>query len=407
MPARHASIARKLVLLGVAGLAAGQAGCFKLPKFFRRDEAPIVRAADRGDHDMSSSKLNGDLDAAKALFEKQEYGAAARKFEYIADNTENSAAVAEEALYYQAESDRLREKLTSAESTYKKLLHDFPSGAYKQQACQRLYDIAVYWLKDTDAEMGQYTEKLDGKRTFVMPASLRINLDKTKPTFDAENRALQALEVVHYSDMQGPLADKAIFLAGYIKFYREDYEEADHFFTALLQFHKDSELAPRACKLAIICKTLANGGAAYDARKVAEARQLVDTALAAYPELTKDEAGRTEMMEHLSAVTAAQADKELHRAEFYERTKHPGSAYYIYEIMRRRYPNSKYERIAIERMEKLRPLMEKAQRGEVEMNVLDRARARWLKLWGLQDDDHRGSLGASPQALPAGIAPGQ
>ena len=67
MPARHATIARKLVLLGIAGLAAGQAGCFKLPKFFQRGESPVVRAADRGDHDMSPSKLNGDLDAAKAV----------------------------------------------------------------------------------------------------------------------------------------------------------------------------------------------------------------------------------------------------------------------------------------------------------------------------------------------------
>ena len=409
MPARITSFSRTLTLAGAAALALANGGCLHtgIANWFHSDkDRPAYRASDRLDVDTSPSKVSGELDRAHELFRQKDYSHAASAFERIYDNTQNSPAVAEEAMYYHAESERLREHLTGAEAVYKKQLHDFPSGAYKQQACQRLYDIAMYWLKDTNTEMAEYAEKLDGKRSWVMPASLRINLDSSKPTIDAENRAIQALEVVHYSDMTGPLADKAVFWAGYIKFYREDYAEADHYFTALLQYHKDSELAPRACELAILCKTFATGGPAYDGRKVAEARQLIDTALRSYPEFSKDDAARNKMMEHLATVTAAQAEKDLHRAEFWERTNHPGSAYFVYELMRRRYPNTPYEKIAAERMERLKPEMEKAQQPQ-QPTVFEQVHRRWNRIWGLDPDDNVSgpTPGASPTALPASMGP--
>jgi outer membrane protein assembly factor BamD (BamD/ComL family) len=297
---------------------------------------------------------------------------------------------------------RLRGKLTAAEGIYKKQLNEFPSGAFKQQGCQRLYDIAIEWLKDTDKEMTNFKE---GKDSFTIPAALRINLDSSKPTFDAETRALQALEVVHYSDITGPLADKSVFLCGYVKFYREDYKEADQYFTQVMQYHKDSPLAPQACELAIVCKTLAAAGSDYDSKRLAEARQMIDLAMKSYPELMKDEASRKKMMDHLYAVTAAQAEKELGRAEFWERTKHYGSAYYIYEVMRRRYPNTKYAAIATERMNRLQPQIEKWKKGESDMTVLDQLHQRWNRMWGIDDVKDGGPAIASPQTLPAGAGP--
>jgi outer membrane protein assembly factor BamD (BamD/ComL family) len=409
MTARSSSCSWLAMGLVAVVLMGSISGCLprSLTSWFRKDSA-MDRPFLPPDADTSPSKVNGELAAAHELFRKQDYGAAARAFERIADNKENSAAVAEEALFYQAECERLRDRLVAAEPIYKKILHDFPSGAYKQQACQRLYDIAVFWLKDTDEELGQYAEKLEGKRSFVMPASLRINLDKRKPTFDAEGRAIQALEVVHYSDMTGPLADKALFLAGFVKFYREDYKEADHYFTALLQFHKDSELAPRAIEMAIRAKTLASGGAEYDGRRVAEARQLIDTALSAYPVLAQTEEGRRKMTEHLYEVTAVQAEKELRRAEFYERTNHPGSAYFVYQRIKQRYPQTKFEQIADERLARLQPLIEKEQARQTaeDDSVWARFRRRWDRLWGIEGERDGPAL-TSPLALPAGSMMGR
>jgi outer membrane protein assembly factor BamD (BamD/ComL family) len=406
MHQRTACFMRTVALLGAAVLTSANAGCMngELKQFFTgaAKNPPIPRGY--SDQDTSPSKLNGDLAAAHELFRQQDYSKAGDKFHRISENTANSAAVAEEALYYEGECMRLRGKLTAAESIYKKQLHEFASGAFKQQGCQRLYDIAVEWLKDTDREMTEYKE---GKNAWIIPASLRINLDSSRPTFDAETRAIQALEVVHYSDITGPLADKALFLAGYVKFYREDYHEADHFFTALLQYHKDSKLAPQACELAIVCKTLAAGSVDNDGRKLAEARQMIDMAMKAYPELMKDEAGRKKMMDHLYAITAAQAEKDLNRAAFWERTKHYGSAYYIYQLVERRFPNTIYATQAAERIEKLKPEMEKAKNPDHDVTTLDMLHRSWNKLWGIDDSKDAGPTGASPQALPAGIGPGR
>ncbi len=397
------------MLLAALGASAMSVGCMT-PDFghlFHRDkDVGGYTPSDRPDLDTSPSKLNGDLDKAQELFRKPDYSAAAKAYEHIFENKKNSPAIAEEAMYYSAECHRMRNHLTEAQAVYTKQLNEFPSGAFKQQACQRLYDIAMYWLKETEAEINA-AEKGGGSRWLTVPPEFRMHLGPDKPTLDMENRALQALEVVHYSDMTGPVADKAVFWIGYVKFFREEYHDADHYFTMLLQFHKDSPLAPRACELAILCKTYGNGGPSYDGRPIAEARQLVDTAMRAYPELTQDEAAKKKMMSYLSAVTAAQADKDLERAKFYERTEHPGSAYIVYEMIRRRYPNTPYEEIAESSMARLKPAMEKSLQPE-ELTFLDKVHREWNKLWGLDpnEDLKGGSIGVSPASLPAGAGPG-
>jgi outer membrane protein assembly factor BamD (BamD/ComL family) len=200
--------------------------------------------------------------------------------------------------------------------------------------------------------MAEYREKREGQRTFIVPAV--FHFEKKKPFLDEEGRAMQALEQVHLNDITGPLADKALFLAGGVKFYREDYREADHYFSQLIEQHANSPLAPQAIELAIISKHMSTGGADYDGRKVAEARIMVDTALRNYPQLAQEKSGFLERQ--LGSITLQQAQKDYNTAEFYRRTGHPGSAYFYYEIVRRRYPSTKFAELATERMHQLRAL---------------------------------------------------
>ena len=46
----------------------------------------------------------------------------------------------------------------------------FPALAYREQATQRMFDIANEWLDDTRAEMEEANEKREGKRWFVHAA---------------------------------------------------------------------------------------------------------------------------------------------------------------------------------------------------------------------------------------------
>jgi outer membrane protein assembly factor BamD (BamD/ComL family) len=309
------------------------------------------------DKRLTLSQGEKDLAGAHEVFRHGDYSKAEDIYRGIADNTKNTAQVGEEARFYEAECMRLQGRYPKACDTYHKVLIDFPSGVYRDQAMQHMFDIADGWLNDTREEMDEVREKRDGKRWVVWPHF--VQFDKTKPFLDEEGRALEALQQVRYSDMTGPLADKALFLCGSVHFFNEDYKEADQDFTQLVEMHPTSPLVEKAIELGIIAKHLSTGGSDYDGRKVAEARQLVQTALNKYPELRAKKSDF--LTRQLVGITYQQAEKDFKIAEFYRRTGHPGSAYFCYEIVRRRYPGTKFFDLATERMHELKAEQEKKQ----------------------------------------------
>jgi TolA-binding protein len=303
----------------------------------------------------ADSKAAAQLGSAHELYRRGEYAEARRLFRSVADNTKNSTQVAEEARYFEAECLRQQGYYPSAADTYVQMLNDFPSGTYREQAVQRIFDIANFWLDDTRQEMVEVKERREGKRWFV--GQNFFHWDKTKPLLDEEGHAIEKLEQVHYNDIVGPYADRALFLMGSVKFYNEDYRDADHYFSQLVEMHPNSKLAPQAVELAIIAKELSPGGSDYDGRKVAEARKLVHTALNSYPELA---AQKSEFLERqLIGITLQQAETDYKRAEFYRRIGHPESAYFYYEIVRRRYPGTKYADQATQKKSELETAAQK------------------------------------------------
>jgi hypothetical protein len=107
---------------------------------------------------------------------------------------------------------------------------------------------------------------------------------------------------------------------------------------------------------------MSSGGPLHDGRTVAEARELVHQAKAAYPELAHKE---TDFLQNqLVTINLQQAEKDWNIAEFYRRTGHPGSAYFYYELVRRRYPGSKQADKATKRMAELKDRVEREQNGE-------------------------------------------
>jgi outer membrane protein assembly factor BamD (BamD/ComL family) len=297
-----------------------------------------------------------ELAGAHELYRAGELGKAEKVYHKIANNTKNPPAVAEEAMYYEAECLRRQGRYPKAADTYNEMLNKFPNGAYKDQAVHHMFEIADYWLDDTRQEMEQWKEKRDGKRWMVWP--IFAHIEKSKPFLDEEGRALEKLEQVRYNDMTGPLADKALFLAGSVKFFREDYKEADFYYQQLVDMHPNSPYASEAVKLSLICKQMATGGPLYDGRRVAEARRLVDTALRNYPDLASKDGEF--LNRQLYSITMQQAAKDYEAAEFYRRRGHPCAAYFCYETVRRRYPGTKYADQATERMNELRAKVEKS-----------------------------------------------
>jgi TolA-binding protein len=351
--------------LGAGGCTWDQLNPFHVddpPTLPATQDSAVLRLDGLGQAMPSPAESNPDLIAAKEVVRKGDFAAAEKLFHKIAEKSKDEPIINEDARFNEAECLRQQQRYPKAADTYIKMLNEHSNGLHREVAVQRLFDIASYWLEDTRKEMDEVKEKRAGKRWFV--SSHFINWDKTKPFLDEEGRAVEALEHVRYNDINGPLADKALFMIGTVKFFDEDYREADYQFTQIVEHHKNSPLYPRAAEMAIIAKALSTGGSDYDGRKVAEAREMYPIAQASYkdlaqkdPELSKE---KLEFLQRqLAGITLQQAEKDYKTADFFRRTGRPESAFFLFEIVRRRYPGTKYADLATEQMHKIKEKVEK------------------------------------------------
>jgi outer membrane protein assembly factor BamD (BamD/ComL family) len=265
--------------------------------------------------------------------------------------------ICEEALFLEGECQRLQKNYREAEFTYTKVLSDYPRSRFATRVCQGLFEIADYWLEPTRRQMDQYQEQIQGKRMFVFPAEF-VHWGKDMPFLDAEGNAIQALNTIRLHDIKGPMGEKALLYLGTIHFFNKDYKEADFYFSQLYTEYPNSKDAAKALKQSVICKQLITGGPLYDSRGALESKKLLMTGMGAYPELAKDEAW---IHNQLLSINVQLAEKDLKLAEFYQRTGHAGAAYFCYELVCRRYPNTSYSATAAKRKEELRVKVEQEQ----------------------------------------------
>lgn len=299
------------------------------------------------------------LASAHEMYRQGKPAEAGRLFKYLADRERVPPQIGEEARYHEAECYRVQGYYPSAADTYTALLNKFPSTLYREQAVRHIYDIADYWIDDTRARMDEMKEYNEGKRWWVNPRF--FSFDKSKPLLDREGNALKALETVRLNDINGPLADKALFACGSVSFFNGNYREADYYFTQIHERHPNSEHAARALQLAIIAKHMGTGGPDYDGRKAAEARKLIDAAMANYPELA---AQREDMEKQRAYITYQQAEKDYRQADFYERKGKLGAAYFYYNLVKNTYKGTPHAEKAAARAEAIRGQVE-AQNGNL------------------------------------------
>ena len=266
--------------------------------------------------------------------------------------------IAEEALFYEAECQRLQKNYRTAVDTYTKLLVEVQRTRFTPRVCEGLFEIANYWLEPTRRQMDEYQEQLKGQRWMVTPA-LYVHFSNDMPMLDAEGHATSILNTIRLHDIRGPLGEKALLYLGTINFYNKDYKEADFYFTQLKDEYKDGPYAAKAIKQSVICKQLMTGGSIYDCRGVEESKKLLMQAQGQYPELAKDQEW---IRMQLTSINIQQADRDFRTAEFYQRTGHPGSAYFYYELVCRRYPGTTYAEKAEQQKNELKAKVEKEQK---------------------------------------------
>ena len=358
-------------VLGLASTLLVGSGCLPQPSFLRTetpkgpDKDAFILRPDGLVEDKSGPKVSdassGDLSTGREFFRTGDYAKAEAAFSRIVENDKTAPGVAQEAMYYQAESMRMQKKYPDAADHYVGLLSKFPTTSYREQSVQQMFTIANYWLDETRAEMREEKERREGKRWVVWPRF--VSFEKSMPLLDREGRAILLLEQVRLHDINGPMADQALFWCGVVKLYNEDFRDADYYLSQIHARHPESPLAAQSLELAIYCKHMSTGGADYDGRKTAEARKLVQAAMRNYPQIAADPQKRAFLEKQLTNINAQQAEKDFKLAEFYRRTDHPASAYFYYRLVQQRYPNTTFARRAEERWNDLRTELEKSGKG--------------------------------------------
>src|SRR5262249_8901031 len=130
---------------------------------------PADKLVLRGDTLVADAPLKpgspeADLAGAHELYRREEFDDAAKIFKHLANNTKNSTQLAEEARFFEAECYRRQSYYPKAVDSYIRLLQDFATGAYREQAMYHVFEIANFWLDDTREEMRQDRERREGKR---------------------------------------------------------------------------------------------------------------------------------------------------------------------------------------------------------------------------------------------------
>lgn len=383
----------------VAGLALLiGSGCHTARSF--KERVGTATAQFLGSH-YDDPKAQEKLGAAEQRYQDGQYKQALDEFRTLADNQGNHRELAERARFMQAECRYQLGQYPEAADTYHKVLLDFPTGAYRRDCCNRIFQICDYWLDDFRAEL----ERRSGEKGVLRwRPSWPKPLDRTRPAIDQEGRTLESLQRVHTHDITGPTADKAIFWCGYVNFIRGNFQEADQFFSQLVELHADSPLRPQAMAFAIQAKNNSTGGAGYDGRKCAEALHLVSVAEASVPELVNDPAMAEKLTRAKFAIRSQQAEKDFLTAEYYERTGHPGSAVFYYELVRRRYAGTQYAEVATEKKDRLVRLMQEG-RPEPGNDPFAIVQAKWNEMWGKNKGvDEKDRARIDPALMPAGGA---
>ena len=200
-----------------------------------------------------------ELAGARDLFRRGEYAKAEELFHYRRRTAHAPRAAIAGGPFYEAECLRLQgstPRPPTPTTTCSTSTRTTPTATRPSSTCSTSPTTG----SRTRARKWQESARRQRRQALVRLAAL--HLASTRPSRSSTSRAgpSRSWSRCRYNDINGPLADQALFLCGSVKLFNEDYADADCYFTRSTRHHQNSPLAPRPIELAIIAKHLSTGG---------------------------------------------------------------------------------------------------------------------------------------------------
>ncbi len=302
-----------------------------------------------------------EFDAAQKLFDEGKFAAAEKGFKKVAKKYADRP-IEEQTLFMLAESQFQQKRYPKAQDSFNRLLKKYESSSrYMERSTHRLFLIAKYWLDDPQPVQKQEIHLATGGDNpsaaptaiprHKRPVPLIPNFtDRSRPVFDPDGRAMEALKSVWLNNPTGKLADDAVMLSGVYHLRRGDYLEAEHYFDMLRDNYPDSDHAANAYKLGAHVIQMSYQGPEYDGRGLEKARELIESTLNLYPE----SADRERLKEGLERINHEEARKDWHRVEYRLRRREYKAAELACVTLLQEHPDSAFADLAKEQLEKLR-----------------------------------------------------
>jgi outer membrane protein assembly factor BamD (BamD/ComL family) len=325
-----------------------------------RSALGLKRDQDKKLDPTKATRGEAEYDKAKALFDQGQYAEAEKAFKKVAKKYKDYP-VEEDSLFYLGESRSFQEDYPAAEDAYADLLKKYSSTRYVDESTKRLFAIAKTWLNDpkpaSEVELVRYEENpnarsIESEAAAAKSFPLKPNLlDRQRPVFDAEGRAIAALRLVWLHDPTGPLADDALMMSATHYIRKQNYQEADRIFAIIREEYPQSQFASHAYILGSHAKLASYQGAAYDGRTLEDARKLTQSTVRLFPEAPQ----RGKLVAQLNEIKLEAAARDWEKAQFYMRKGKPKSAAIYAQLILESYPDTPYFEQARELLVKIGP----------------------------------------------------
>lgn len=296
------------------------------------------------------------LAKAQQYYDQKQYPSAEKLAESIAGKFKDSP-VREDAIFLMAESQYQQKRYPHAADSYMLLAKEFPSTRYRKTRAKRLFTIARTWLDNTEyvttgnVELASHDNhgktnirvipnaerKSTKDPTRVIPILPNFH-DRSRPMFDTDGRAIEALKSIWQNDPTGPLADDALMLTASYYVRKRNFVEADHIYKILREEYPKSPHAKNAFVLGSFVKRASYQGPAYDGSSLDEAKRLNESTLRLFPNHPE----RDRIRDDMRKIVEHKAAQEWRNVEFYQRKgRKPAIIMSAKEVIRL-YPSSTY-----------------------------------------------------------------